>query len=72
MNFKLLAVYHPYISAPHKLRVELAIALNVDGDSLEQEQGSITVWIEPTDVKAATLAEIEELAIARARAISGS
>lgn len=70
MNFKLMSVYHPFNAAPSRLRVELALILGIE-DS-EMDEGTITVWIEPRDVKKATLDEIEELAIARARQITGS
>ncbi|MDN7671313.1 hypothetical protein QZM22_01950 [Burkholderia oklahomensis] len=70
MNFKLLSVYHPYTSSPNKLRVELALVLDIGEEAIDE--GSITVWIEPRDVRQATLVEIEELAIARARQITGS
>ncbi|MCP3721756.1 hypothetical protein M3I53_01215 [Paraburkholderia sp. CNPSo 3272] len=68
MNFKLLSVYHPYAVAPTQLRVDLAIVLRGEEDA--RDEGTISVWIEPADVKTATLGEIEELAIARARAIT--
>ncbi|KVD69892.1 hypothetical protein [Burkholderia ubonensis] len=70
MNFKLLSVYHPFNAAPNRLRVDLALILGIEDN--EMDEGTITVWIEPRDVKQATLAEIEELAVARARQITGS
>lgn len=70
MNFKLLAVYHPYAVEPNKLRVDLAIRMNLGEHDMDE--GTVQVWIEPRDVKTATLAEIEDLAIARARALTAA
>ncbi|MBH9725139.1 hypothetical protein JAO10_32940 [Burkholderia contaminans] len=70
MNFKLMSIYHPFKAAPHRLRVDLAMTLGI-GDE-DMDEGTMTVWIEPQDIKKATMDEIEELAIARARQITGS
>lgn len=69
MHFKLLFIYHSYRIAANKLQVKLAIGLDVSPDSLEREASEIVVWIEPPNLMSATLADIERLAIARAREI---
>lgn len=51
-------------------RVEVTLA--IDGDDLKDlERGEITVAIEAENIKDMTIAEIESLAIARARTILG-
>jgi hypothetical protein len=68
MEFKFLSAYHPYVATPHKLRVDLAIVLPED---VEPEEARITVFIEPLDIKEASIGEIERLAIKRAKKLLG-
>ncbi|KVF27624.1 hypothetical protein WJ08_25650 [Burkholderia vietnamiensis] len=65
-----MSIYHPFRAAPNRLRVDLAMTLGIADEDMDE--GTITVWIEPRDLKKATLDEIEELAIARARQITVS
>lgn len=68
MNFQLTNINHKFTAYPNTLFVRLSITL---ADFKDLESSEITVAIESPGIKTLSVAEIETLAIARARILLG-